>query len=194
MISKLNPVRPWSWRSLQTRITVLTLSAFLLSIWSLSFFASRILHRDIEQLLSEQQFATVSSHADGLNRTLAERITTLEVITSMISSAMTQDRAAMQAFLQARPVLPKFFNGGFFVTDATGTAIASLPISANRLGVNFIERDHVATALQQGISVVSKPVIGKMLGSAVVSLAVPIRDEQGHIIGCLVGVIDPDSQ
>ncbi len=189
-INPITPISPWSWRSLQTRITVLTLSAFLVSIWSLSLFAARTLHQDILQLQSDQQMATVTLHAGDIHRTLTERLASLESITPLLTLNLLQSPADLQAFLVDRLTLPVLFNGGFFVTDASGTAIASLPLSAHRVGVNYMERDHVASALRQGISTISKPVIGKQLLSPVVSMAVPIRDILGRRIGCVVGVID----
>lgn len=42
---------------LQTRITWATLAIFVLSLWPLSFFASRLLRQDTERLLGEQQFS-----------------------------------------------------------------------------------------------------------------------------------------
>jgi hypothetical protein len=38
-------------RSLKTRITIFTLAIFLLGIWSLAFFASRMLREDMERML-----------------------------------------------------------------------------------------------------------------------------------------------
>ncbi len=42
--------------SLKTRITLTTLLIFVLGIWSLVFYASRMLRVDMEKLLGEQQF------------------------------------------------------------------------------------------------------------------------------------------
>jgi PAS domain S-box-containing protein len=186
----LNPVSPWSWRSLQTRITVLTLTAFLFSIWSLSFFASRILHSDVEKLLSEQQLATASLLASDIHRSLTERLATLETVAQHIPVGSMSNPAALQTFLNDRVSMHPIFNGGFFVTGATGIAVASVPIAAQRMGVSYLDRDHVATALKKGRSAISQPVIGKQLRSPVVSIAVPIRHVQGQVMGCLVGVID----
>ncbi len=190
MSSNLTPISPYSWHSLQTRITVLTLSAFLVCIWSLSLITSQILQKDIEQLLSQQQFATVSLHASDIERTLGERINTLESVSKLITPALLKQAAALQQFILERPVLPDFFNGGFFVTDANGTAIASYPESAQRIGLNYLDRDHVASALQQGKNKIGKPIISKTTGSPVVSFAVPVRDPNGLVVGAVVGVID----
>lgn len=54
--------------SLRTRITLLSLGIALVSLWSLSYLASHVLHQDAERLMGEQQFATVSMVASQINR------------------------------------------------------------------------------------------------------------------------------
>ena len=72
------------------------------------------------------------------------------------------------------------------------TALASLPVSLGRVGVNYIDRDQVAGDLKDGKPHIGKPVIGKLLKTPVFSMAVPIINGQRQIIGTLVGVIDLD--
>jgi len=186
----LHHINRFSWRSLQVRITLISLGVFLISTWSVYGYVSRQLHQDMEQMLGEQQLSTVTLHANEINRALSERITTLEKVTQLFAPAMHGKPGQLQSLLEQRPALPSMFSGGFFITDTTGTAIASFPAAANRLGQNYLDRDHVASALHQGVSRVSKPVGSKTLAAPVVALGVPIRDAQGKILGALVGVID----
>jgi len=58
------------WNSLKTRVTLFTLAIFLVSIWSLALYSSRMLRNDLERQLSEQQFAAVSLIAAEVNREL----------------------------------------------------------------------------------------------------------------------------
>ena len=55
------------WRSLRTRLTLITLSIFLISVWSLAFIANRVLRDNMQRVLGEQQFATVSLLANEIN-------------------------------------------------------------------------------------------------------------------------------
>ena len=41
------------WRSLKTRVTLLTLGIFLLSLWLLAFYISRIQRDDMQRLLGD---------------------------------------------------------------------------------------------------------------------------------------------
>jgi PAS domain S-box-containing protein len=186
----LRPISPYSWRSLQTRITLLTLSVFLVCIWSLSWYVTRILHQDVETMLGAQQLSTLTVHADNINRTLSERLSMLESAAQLIAPVLSKDPSQLQTLLENRPALAAFFNGGFFVTNIQGTALASYPASVNRVGVNYLDRAHIASALKLGESKISPPLIGKILKSPVVSVVVPMRNDQGQIVGSLVGVID----
>ena len=40
-------------KSLKTRVTFFTLAIFLMSMWIVSYYASQMLRRDMERLLSE---------------------------------------------------------------------------------------------------------------------------------------------
>ena len=53
--------------SLKVRIIATTLVVFLVGLWSLLFFASRMLRSDMERLLGEQRSSTVSMIAAQVN-------------------------------------------------------------------------------------------------------------------------------
>lgn len=182
MYSKVSP-----WRSLKTRITVLMLVVIALGIWSLSFFINRNLQTDMVRLLGDQQFSVVTTVANEINSNLAARLQALEHV-AQLDAALMSNPAALQASLERRPVLRQQFNGGVWVAAPDGTAIASVPLSANRLGVNFMDRDFIAASLKEGKAVIGRPVIGKQLNAPVFAMTVPLRDAQDKVIGAMVGV------
>jgi PAS domain S-box-containing protein len=188
---KLSALRPAAfWQSLQTRMTVLTFAVLLTGLWSLAWYVSNRAHDDLERLLSEQQRSDVITHAEEINRAVSDRMNVLQSFAIVAAPVMAQASSEVQPLLKERPALVNFFNAGFFVTDAQGTAIASVPEGVQRIGVNYMERDHVASALKDGKPKVSKPVVGKVLQVPVVSQSMPIRNAQGQIIGAVVGVTD----
>ncbi|MGB7646051.1 MAG: EAL domain-containing protein [Pseudomonas fluorescens] len=178
------------WRSLKTRVTLFTLAIFVVSLWVLAFFASRILREDMQRALGEQQFATVSVFANEVNSDLSDRMRALETIGREVSPAILDNPETLQALLEQRPLLELLFNAGIFVTGTDGTAIASLPTSTQRIGVNFLDRDFIAAALKEGKASIGRPVIGRQLKSPIFVMAVPLRDSQGKVIGVLAGVTD----
>ena len=176
-------------RSLKTRLLLITLLIFVLSSASLAFYLSRMMRQDMERLLGEQQFTTVSLVAAQVNDALANRLKGLEnFVGERITPNLMNDPAAVQKNLEEGSTIQGLFNGGLYVADTRGFAIASVPASVHRLGVNYMDRDHVIAALKEAKSTVSKPMIGKVLGTPVFSMATPIRDASGKVIGVLVGV------
>ena len=71
-----------------------------------------------------------------------------------------------------------------------GTAIADFPISTGRLGLNFMDRKYAIGALKEGKTTIGRPVMGKALRSTIFSIATPIHDAQGKVIGALNGTVD----
>lgn len=190
MSPALKPLSPYSWRSLQIRLTLLSLAVFLLSVWSLAWYAHTRLHRDMEHMLGQQQLATVTLHALEINRGVAERMDTLEKVTRLLPAELMANPADVQRLLDERPALPGMFTGGFFVTDAQGTAIASVPTAAKRVGRNFADRSDIQSALKLGRSKVGDVVASETLRTTVFGIAVPIKDSDGQILGALVGATD----
>jgi diguanylate cyclase (GGDEF)-like protein/PAS domain S-box-containing protein len=145
---------------------------------------------DIPRLLGEQQLATVAMVATEVDRDLGERLQGLKTMAQFITPEVMGNAAALQTFLQDRPIMQIYFNGGLFVTGRDGTVLASLPVSLGRIGVNYLDRDHIATALRESRTTISAPFIGKRLKGPAFGVATPIHDARGLVTGTLVGVID----
>ena len=178
----------FSWRSLKTRITFFTLAIFFLGLWSLAFYASRMLREDMKRLLGEQQFSTVSFMAAEVNQALDSRFKLLEKVAQIVGSTVLGNPASLQTLLEKRPALEAFFSGGYVVYQLDGIALAAVPRSMGRVGINNMDVDSVAAALGTGKSSIGRPVMDKKLGTPAFEMAVPIRDAQGRVIGALGGV------
>jgi len=179
--------RRWS---LKTRVTLFTLIIFVSGIWALAFYASRALHADIGRLLGDQQFSTVSFMAAEVDEAVDDRLKALELVASRLTPTVMNDAEALDAFLKARPAAQAMFNAGILALDLEGKAIGDSAIPTDRLGVNYGDRDYVAGALRTGKPTVGRPVLSKILRSPSISMAVPIRDAQGKVIGALAGLIN----
>jgi PAS domain S-box-containing protein len=177
-------------RSLKTRVTLFTLLIFVLSLWGLAYYASRMLSADIGQLLGAQQATAAAYAASEVQGKLEERIKALELVAGAIDASLIDNPAALQKFLEQRFVLHNLFNGGVFATRLDGLAIADTPLPAERVGVNYMHRDYISTPLKEEKPQIGRPVIGKRLNSPIIGMGVPIRDRQGKVIGALGGVTD----
>ena len=178
------------WRSLRTRLTLIALSIFLISIWSLALLASRVLRDNIQQVLGEQQFATVSLLANEVNHELSDRMRALERVAARVSPATLGEPSALQALLADHGVLQDLFTGGVFLTRGDGAVIAEWPLAGSRLASRGLHRDPIELVLKSGKGAIGQPVASAKLGAPVVAMAVPIRDPQGQVIGALAGVIN----
>ena len=176
--------------SLKTRITVFSLLIFVASIWALSLYASHTLQADMLRMLGGQQFSTVSIIAGQINGELGERLDAVERVAKDIDPGLMAHPAALQHMLERRPDFANLFNGGIFVVDSGGTAIADVPQSAGRIGVNYIDRESVSVPLTQGKTVFGRPAMGKKLGAPIFSLVAPVRDAQGKVLGAVVATVN----
>lgn len=145
-------------------MTLLTLATFFIGVWLLAIYAGRILHEDMERLVGDQQFSTVSVLAAQINQDLDERRRELQTVAGSITPAMMKDAASLQKHLEHHSVLLSLFNAGAIVTRIDGTTTASIPLSIARLGVNYMNRDFIAAALKEGKTTIGQPVMGGYCG------------------------------
>ncbi|MBV5277102.1 hypothetical protein JZU56_04705, partial [bacterium] len=99
---------------------------------------------DMRRMLGEQQFSTASFVAAQVTEDLGDRLAALELIAKQIDPATLADAASLQTQLEQRPILQVLFNGGTWVANANGTVVADVPLTAQRQGVNYLERDFIA--------------------------------------------------
>jgi diguanylate cyclase (GGDEF)-like protein/PAS domain S-box-containing protein len=177
--------------SLKARVTLLTLVISMTGIWSLTLFATQRLQADMARMLGEQQLSTASAVAAQVNGAIEDRLRGLEdYAKGRFSPEVIANAGLAQERLETALILRSMFNGGLFLTDATGTAIASLPVSVPRVGLNYMDRESVAEALKEARSIVGRPSIGKVLRTPIVHMVAPVLDARGTVIGALVGATD----
>lgn len=175
------------WHSLQTRVTLLTLIIFLVSIWSLSLYSSHMLRLDMQRVLGEQQYSTVSFVAAKINRDMENRLAALSQVAAELSPGTMGDTAALQTRLEQHQTLQVLFNAGIWVTRTDGIAVANLPKSLARMGLDFSDRDYIRDVLSSGKAAIGRPAIGVTLHLPMFAMAVPILDADGKVTGVLAG-------
>lgn len=176
------------WQSLKTRITLYCLGIFLFGLWSLAFYASGMLRGDMQRLLGDQQFSTLSFMVAQIDQDLKDRVQVLEKIASKTSPMLLSQPVALQAFLSDRLLLQDLFNGGVIAYNLDGMAIAEVPLAAGRVGANHRARDYLVSTLEHGKPMVGQTVISTAPAAKFFAIAVPVHDEQGKVIGALAGV------
>jgi len=120
----------------------------------------------------------VSLLATEVDQALDERLCALKRIAGIMPPVLLTNAAEVQSFLDGQPVLQDLFNGGVLAYRPDGTAIAEAPRSAGRIGVNYMEVDTIAAALQQGQTTIGRPLLGKKLQAPVFGMTDP--DSSSH--------------
>ena len=177
-----------NWRSLHTRIAVGMLCVVLGILWATEYSLSRTLRRDMEAAISAQQYSTVSLIAKEIDRSILERQSIAESVASSLTTELLASPAAAQRLLEDKKIPQSIFNWGVIVTDATGTAIASVPSDLNRTGSHYGNYEFIEQGLKTGQPQLPEPVISPNSGLPVFTLIVPIKDAQGKSIGLVIGV------
>ena len=175
--------------SLKTKVVLMTLVTLVISIWLLASYISMKMREDIQGILGDQQVATVSLAAAEINSGFQERMEALQLAAKSLDASLFDRPASMQQLIERNPIFQVLFNAGIFVTRSDGTAIAEVP-KIGRVGLNYMDRDHVAAALTQGQATVGKPIVGKTVRAPSFAITLPMRDAQGKVIGALVGATD----
>ncbi|MDP2875892.1 MAG: ATP-binding protein, partial [Holophaga sp.] len=173
--------------SIKVKVTLATVAIFLVGLWSLALYANRLLRMDLLRLLSDQQAASVSLVAATINARVWDRLTALEGLALQVGPVLPGRAEQLQTLLEQRPILEILFNSGTFITGTDGTAIAAIPSSMGRQGVNYMVRDAVAAALAGQVSV-GGIAMGIRAKAPIFVMGVPLRDHKGKVIGALAGV------
>ncbi len=175
--------------SLKVRVTVFTLIIFVTGIWSIVFYAQQMLQTDMRHLLGEQQLSTVSLLATEINNELNDRFNALDIVAAQtLLIDIKNDSAALRDILERNNLLQQLFNGGVYVMGLEGVAVASFPVSSEKISAN--DEDDTIQAWKIGKKIISRPFIDKHLNTPVFVMTVPIRDKQNKIIGRVSGVIN----
>jgi PAS domain S-box-containing protein len=177
-------------RSLKTRVTGIALLVFLAGFLSLSLYVTWELRRDLQKQMGAQQLSIVTLLAEQIDDELEQRMAMLQRVARDVTPSQLARPADLQALLEQRPVLHSFFNGGVIAYLPTGVAVAEVPLSAGRVGVNYMDIDTIAAALKEGRSTFGRPVMGKKLSAPEFGVTVPIRDARGTVVGALRGVVN----
>ncbi len=181
--------KPFFPRTLKSRVTLLTLVIFVAGMWLLAFYASRALRADMEHLLGEHQYSTLSFITAEVNQNLLSRIEALELVASRVRPEMLANRRALQDFLGDRVVLAGLFNGGVVIVDAGGKAVADSRPAPGRIGESFASDDSVARVLATGKSTVGLPAFANKEAPGF-GISAVIRDAKGETLGAIAGFTD----
>ncbi len=177
-----------NWRSIRTRVLLLTIAILLASMFLPALYINRTLRADLVRVVSDQQLSTVSLIAEEINREVLDRLATLEFVAGKISPSSMGSPAALHKFIAQHPDFLNHFNGGIVIYSAAGLPILEAPRRVGPVGDFFEDKPALASALTQGKSTIGEPLLGKNPSIPAFSMTVPIRDFKSRVIGAMAGV------
>lgn len=182
------PIRAFNWHSLQTRITVGVLAVGLFVLWSTALVISLTLRHDMEASISAQQYSSVSLIAREIDRSIRERQAIVQIVAEQWPAANLMAPESAQAELERRQAASTIFNWGMMVLDSRGVAVASIPASMQRNGVNFFDYPGVREVLADGKPLTTDPLFSEFSQQPVVAIQAPIVDAAHKVVGMIIGV------
>ncbi|HJV92052.1 MAG TPA: hypothetical protein VJ572_01195, partial [Azonexus sp.] len=166
----------------------MTVGLFVVFIWALAFLSATVLHRQLEELLSEQQLASTRRVAGQLDTRLKENIDGLERAAAGLPEDLSHE--TIQPLLARRPYLHIAFSGGIALIGLDGVTIADYPVAPGRRGTYFGDRDYFRKVVETGKPYIDQPIIGRALQRPVLTTAVPVFAADGRLRAVMTGITD----
>lgn len=177
------------WTALSTRILLGVVLAFLVCVWSLTWYTSHNLRPDLERRISSQQFATLSILARGLQADFDDRMRALRTVAKDVTPQVLAQPLALRTLLEQRPLLQGYFNGGTAIVDAHGLTLASTANALWRSASHQLALPTVLDALHKDQTVVSPPLADNTTPSPWIAIATPLQQQDGQPVGAIVAVV-----
>ena len=176
--------------SLKTRVVLLVVSMTVLGVWALALGVTQVLERDLTRLLAENFANEARNVADDLDRDIRLEIDALHRLAEILKPEILNDHAKTDR------VLDQFADGSAivfascFVTDREGRITAGYPEQDVRVGSSIQNTAYFRAVIASGAPAIDTPAAGRAdIKNAKVSIAVPLRDGTGAIVGALVGTL-----
>lgn len=179
---------PFLGNSLKMRIAVVSVLLFLAGISLITFFATRILHDDMQEMLSKQQLTTVNYIARDIDAKVTLRLESLKRVALNMPEELFSDPPAMQKWLEDRKAIHTLFPIGLMVVPPDGgPTIGDAPRLKTR-PKSFADRDWFIGAKSSGQPFISKPLIARATNEPALVIAIPVFDTKQKLLGVLAGV------
>jgi diguanylate cyclase len=174
--------------SLKMRIAVVSVLLFLAGISLITFFATRILHDDMQEMLSNQQLTTVNYIAQDIDAKIALRLESLKRVALNMPEALFRDPAMMQKWLEDRKAIHTLFPIGLIVVPPDGgPTIGEAPLLETR-PKSFVDRDWFIGAKGTRQPFISRPLIARATNEPALVIAIPVFDKDEKLLGVIAGV------
>lgn len=174
--------------SLKFRIAAVAGLLFLAGIGLITLFVTRILHDDMQDMLSKQQLTSTHYIARDIDAKIALRLDSLQRVALNMPAALFTNPAAMQTWLEDRKAIHTLFPIGLMVVPPDGgPTLGDAPRLVTR-PKSFTDRDWFIGATTTRQPYISKPLIARATKQPALVIAIPVFDSDQQLLGILAGV------
>lgn len=181
-------MQPRTGSSLKNRIALVVGLLFLLGIGLINLFVTRVLHDDMQDMVSKQQLATASYIARDIDGKIKLRLDSLQRVAVNVPPSLIANPAALQNWLEDRRAIHTLFPTGLMIIPPDGgPTLAETPRLKTR-PKSFVDRDWFIGVKSTGRAFVSRPLIQRATGEPALVIAVPLHDQEGRLLAVMAGV------
>lgn len=155
----------------------------------LSYFTTTSLEKHLIELLVKQQMYAVEQVANNLQQEIVLRRDFLLDVAHLFPLEHINNSAFVTHFLQQRIAINRLFTNGVVIINKAGLGVADYPAIPQRAMADYSDREYFNEALATAQAVIGKPRIGRYAHQLGVAIAVPIKNEQGEVVGVMAGFI-----
>jgi hypothetical protein len=173
---------------LRGRIALVALSVFVPFVVALAVFSVVYFARWYEEAIGTEQLVLAARSADELDHRIAFATETLARIAGRVPPPLLADPRAAQRFLDQRITLHVLFDDGLTIVTADGAIVAESPDVPGERPRDLSAEPLFRSVAGTGKAALSRPYLSRRGTSRpCVSIAAPIRDDAGRIVGQLHG-------
>lgn len=178
--------------SLKFRVTFAVFSVFIVSIWGTLFYISQTLTAELKSLLEVQQYSATLIVANNINQELTLRLDSLRTVAHLVEKSVPKNSEDWGKFIDQKPVLQSFFNGGLFFENIDGVVMTGgTPLNdLSGQTLSRYDRDIVSIAIDREQASIGRTKFLEFKKQAIVAMATPVKNKQGQVIGAVSAVIN----
>lgn len=155
----------------------------------LVYFSTLALERNLTELLTNQQTASVSHAANDLEENMYLRINALQDVANQLPVDKILDQRAIAGFLSSHIAILRFYANGVVVIGRDGFGIADQPQVVGRGHGDFRELEYFQEVMQTGKPAIGKPRVGRFTREPGIGVAVPVKNAQGETVAVMAGFL-----
>lgn len=174
--------------SLKLRITAGFIASLVLAVGLISVVLVNRAERDTLQDDTQRELSAAARTAALLSRNVVDLQRALALVAGQLDAATVADDAALNRFLDGKPVLRSLFSNIFVATPSGQMLVLTDTKGARKPDFNIADRDYFKRSLAENRAIISAPVPGRSTGAPVIILTQPLR-HAGVIHGVLAGTL-----